>query len=358
MNKSIFFLLAGIFLVSVKIFCQDNTYQLKGKIDAQYNGNQIMLFTFQQDTIFSVDTTVIKNGEFFFQGKEYLGDFSIVSTGNYPDKVISFDVILNKGIIYVELDSVNKVWGGEFNNKLLAFKDSVQKLYEQQTFLSKDSPQSESLKIISEHFKTYLYEFMIENQNNLLGRQIFLNYLGNFNFDSRFEKLCDIYDKERKSDIVKRFLEYQAKYAQRFQIVGEKYKDFVFQTPKGYKKKISDYVGKSKYVLLDFWASWCAPCIADMPHLKNIYVKYKDKGFEIISISLDDSKSAWQIGLDKIDAPWIHLSDLKGSKSEMSNAYKIREIPYCLILDKTGKIVEVNLRGVSLDNFLKQVFDN
>jgi thiol-disulfide isomerase/thioredoxin len=358
MKKQLFFLLIGIFFVSVKVFCQDNTFQLKGEIDAPYNGNPIMLFTFQQDTIFSVDTAIIQNGEFFFQGKEYLGDFSIVTTGNYPDRVISSDVILNRGTIYLALDSVSKVWGGELNDRLFVFQDSVQKLYEQGLILSKDSSQSENLERIKDQLKTYIYDFMIENQNNLLGMQTFSNYLGNFIFDSRFENLCDIFDKERKSDMVKSFLEHRSKYSQRFQIIGKKYEDFEFLTPKGNVRKLSDYIGKSKYILLDFWASWCAPCIADMPYLKEIYEKYNGKGFEIISISLDDSQRAWQRGLDKIDAPWIHLSDLKGIKSEMANAYKISGIPFSVILDNTGKIIEVNLRGESLDNFLKQVFDN
>jgi thiol-disulfide isomerase/thioredoxin len=316
-----------------------------------------MLFTFQQDTILSVDTTVVKNGEFFFRGKEYIGDFSIVTIGNYPDKVISSDVILNKGVIYMELDSTSKIWGGELNDRLCVFQDSIQNLNKQLTILLKDSSQNENLKINREQLKTYIYDFMVENQDNLLGMKIFLNYLGNFILDYRFEELCDIFDKERKSDMVKRFLEYRAKYVPSFQIIGEKYKDFEFLTLEGNIKKLSDYIGKSKYLLLDFWASWCAPCIADMPHLKESYEKYKVKGFEIISISMDDSKKAWQRGLDKIDAPWIHLSDLKGNRSEMANAYNITAIPYYLILDNTGKIVEVNLRGKKLDDFLKQAFE-
>jgi thiol-disulfide isomerase/thioredoxin len=132
---------------------------------------------------------------------------------------------------------------------------------------------------------------------------------------------------------------------------------FEFKTPQGEARKLSDYVGKSDYVIIDFWASWCGPCIAEMPFLKKAYEKYKDKGLEIIGISLDNSKPAWEKALKKIDAPWIHLSDLQGSNPKLIEAYHFQSIPHTLILDKTGKIIAVNLRGKALDNWLKEKLD-
>jgi len=328
--------------------------------NSQYDGNQIMLFTFQQDTILSVDTTIIRNGEFFFRGKECLADFSIVTTGNYPDKVISSEVILNKGTIHVELDSINRVWGGELNDKLFVFQDSTRILFEKLKSLSENSSPNESIKIIDDLMKTYLYDFMIENQNNLLGMHTFKGYLGYFTLtDSvRFEILCDIFDKERKSDLVKSHLEYRDKYAQRLQDVGKKYEDFEFQSPEGDARKLSDYVGKLEYIYLDFWASWCGPCIADMPHLKEIYEKYKDKGFEIIGISLDTDRQSWINALNRIETPWTQLCDFEGAQSKVAEAYHIKGIPKGILLNKEGIIVETNLRGSTfLDKKIQELFD-
>jgi len=337
----------------------ENIFQLNGKIDAQYNGNPIMLFTFQQDSILSVDTTIIRNGEFHFRGKEYLGDFSIVATGNYPDKVLSSKVVLNKGIIYMQLDSANKVWGGELNDKLRIFNDSGIILYNRYKQLI-DSSQTENAIKPGDCHKKYVYDFIIENRNNVLGKHTFEQSIGMFALDSaRFEKLCDIFDKEKKSDVVRLYMEERAIIDQRRQSVGEKYDDFEFQTQEGNSRKLSDYVGKSTYIYLDFWASWCKPCIRDIPQLKKIYEKYKDMGFEIIGISLDEDKELWLKALKKVDAPWIHLCDFKGSKSKVTEAYHISEIPCGILIDKTGIILETNLIGSTfLDKRLKEFFKN
>ena len=338
---------------------EENTFQINGKIDARYNGNQIMLFTFNQDTINSVDTTVIKNGEFFFRGKEYLADFSMVSTGNYPDRVLSSEVILNKGIIYMEIDSMNKVWGGELNDKLIVFQDSLRILNEQRTCLLNDSLQNENLKIIGDHIMTFVFDFITENQNNLLGINTFEKYIGIFSFadNTKFDDLCDIFDKERKNDNVKRYLELRQKYNQRLQSVGKKYKDCEFQTPADNSKKLSDYIGKSDYIYIDFWASWCGPCIAEMPLLKEIYKKYKIKGFEIIGISLDTDKKSWINALNKIKVLWVQLCNFEGLQSKLAEDYYIKEIPYGILLDKEGIIIETNIRGSALDKKLYDLFN-
>jgi len=341
----------GVWFINSKDF-QDNSFQLTGKIAANYNGDQIMLFTFRQDTIFSVDTTIINNGAFSFQGKEYTDNFSIVTTGNYPDKVISSEVILNKGVIHVELDSIRKVWGGELNDKLLAFQDSLQLLFEKQKGISEDSSRINNMKNIV----SYIYNFSIDNRDNLLGIRTFKNYISSIaQTDSlRFEKLCDVFDKDRKSDEVKIFLDYQAKNIQRLQSVNKKYEDFEFQTPEGNTRKLSDYVGKSQYIYIDFWASWCNPCIAAMPHLKEIYEKYRSKGFEVIGISLDTDKKSWKKALKRIDAPWIQLCNYEGSESKMARAYFITAIPYGILLDKEGTIIETNY---TLEKKLQELFD-
>ena len=85
--------------------------------------------------------------------------------------------------------------------------------------------------------------------------------------------------------------------------------------------KISDFAGKSKYLYLDFWASWCGPCIAEMPTLKKVYEKYREHGLQVISISSDANEKNWKKAIERIDVPWIHLSDLKGDNSEIKQLY-------------------------------------
>lgn len=87
--------------------------------------------------------------------------------------------------------------------------------------------------------------------------------------------------------------------------------------------KFSDFVGKGKYILVDFWASWCGPCIGSMPMMKELYNKYSDQGLQIIGLSLDSDHDAWVNAIKRHNLPWIHLSDLKGWESAASVAYGV-----------------------------------
>jgi thiol-disulfide isomerase/thioredoxin len=107
--------------------------------------------------------------------------------------------------------------------------------------------------------------------------------------------------------------------------------------------------------LIDFWASWCGPCKAEIPYLKTAYNNFHKKGFEIISVSLDDKKDKWTAALRQYQMPWIHISDVKGFQSQVNSLYHVPSIPKTLLLDKTGKIIATDLRGEALDRKLEEL---
>lgn len=112
---------------------------------------------------------------------------------------------------------------------------------------------------------------------------------------------------------------------------------------------------KGKYVLVDFWASWCGPCRAENPNVLKAYNKYKDKGFTIVGISLDDKAEKWKKAIRDDKMPWDELSDLKGWKNEVSDYFGIQGIPSNLLIDPSGKIVARDLRGEALDQKLNEL---
>ena len=114
---------------------------------------------------------------------------------------------------------------------------------------------------------------------------------------------------------------------------------------------------RGNYVLLDFWASWCAPCRRENPNLVNVYKKYHDKGFEIYQVSLDRTRDAWVKGIEDDKLHWVHVSDLQYWNSIVVPVYNIEGIPMSYLLDRQGRIIAQNLSGGRLEQELKQIFN-
>ncbi len=110
---------------------------------------------------------------------------------------------------------------------------------------------------------------------------------------------------------------------------------------------------RGKYVLIDFWASWCAPCRAENPNVVAAYEKFKDKNFTILSVSLDNTKEAWEKAIKSDGLTWTQVSDLKGWHSMAAAMYNVQSIPCNFLIDTAGKIIAKNLRGQQLEETLQ-----
>ena len=137
--------------------------------------------------------------------------------------------------------------------------------------------------------------------------------------------------------------------------VGKQYTDLYLKDLNGQSHHLSEYVGKGKWVLIDFWASWCGPCRAELPELVKVYQAFHADGFEVVGISLDDDAKAWQKAVRKMDLSWNRLSDLKGWDSKAVETYKVFGIPTNLLVNPRGKIVASNIELDDLSAKLDEV---
>lgn len=196
-------------------------------------------------------------------------------------------------------------------------------------------------------------EFAKANPNSFFALTSLSEVAGSYADMATAKKLLDALNKDlRKTDMAKE-LDLRIA-AERLTAIGKPAPDFSQNDVND--KPFSLASLKGKVVLLDFWASWCSPCRAENPNMLKQYKIYKDKGFEILSVSLDSKKADWLKAIEEDGLPWLHVSDLKGWNNAAGRLYGVRGVPACYLIDKDGKIIADNVRGEKLNEKLAEIF--
>ena len=132
----------------------------------------------------------------------------------------------------------------------------------------------------------------------------------------------------------------------------EMIKDFTMTSVDGKKVSLKDEVAKHEITIVDFWASWCGPCMHEVPNLVSLYNKYKDTGLGIVGISLDEDEDSWKSAIEENKMSWTQLSDLQGWNNAAARLYGVESIPHILVVNKKGEIIAEDLRGEDLKTFI------
>ena len=317
------------------------------------------------------DTSIINTGNFSFAGNEYLDNLSsIIIEDKYGIKTRpELDLLLESGTISVSFDKDQPCMeGSPLNNIFMEYLDSTS-FYRAE--IAKIEPKWENeIVIIPDTELERLYyaqgEFMMnftkQNFSNPLGKALFMKNLDiGIISTSLYLAVC-----EKKLDEIVDFVDNETRLHPRFTslystmqkvkaapvLIGMKVENFSLLTPKGNTVQLSEYLGKKDFVFLEFWASWCGPCLATIPKLKELYTEYSDN-LEIVSISMDTKQASWTNALNQQNMPWPQFADLNGFESDIAKAFKIKGIPFGLLIDKQGFVV-ANIRGaLALKLFLQ-----
>lgn len=363
---------AVLFLLPVALHAQQG-YTINGKVGDLNSPAKVYLRYANK-----IDSAELKNGRFLFTGKASEPVFAALSVKHQKSDtslLMLRDVLVfyleNAKMNIVANDSVKHatIKGSPLNddnqnlNELLkTTKEGITKLRTEWTGIKRDESNGEaydkaadSLRKFMADYKQINNEFIAAHPNSYVSLMAFTNNSLGYNFDiAEAEKQFNKFSAAlRNTEAGKKAAE-KISIASRSQI-GVMAADFQQKDLQDKPVKLSDF--KGKYVLVDFWASWCKPCRMENPNLVEAYKNYKDKNFTIFSVSLDDEKAkqAWINAIAKDNMTWPQASDLQGWKNSAAILYGIDAIPSNFLVDPSGKIIARNLRGDELNKKLSEI---
>ncbi|OJU43199.1 MAG: hypothetical protein BGN96_02000 [Bacteroidales bacterium 45-6] len=328
------------------------SFAVKGKLtDKSLDGKVLLLqkMNFETGETKVLDSTVVKGDEFQFKGEaKEEPDFNVI-TPKVPDgKTPSMTFVREPGDIVIEEKAQQgyTVSGTKTNDQFQKMQSDVLALQQKASQVTTQEQQEALIKQIV----GVVFAYAKENMQNPTGEQLF----GSIAYQLTSTQLKELLTNARPAFTQKEQVKMLQKSveAKEKMLSSNQYQDVEVVDVNGAKVSLSAYVGKSKYVLVDFWASWCRPCIEEMPHVVAAYAKFKSKGLEVVGISVDKDKESWLKAVAENRMSWIQLNDANGNASQI---YAVQSIPFTLLIDQTGKIVAQNLRGEALEAKLSEL---
>ena len=385
-------LLYGIVCLGTLVACQrEPGYKISGSVPGTPDGMKVYLYNWNTP----VDSSVVKGGKFVLTGKVDVPTRYQLLIDLSPDKVESYEKDLRGSDVFVEnvdityespsIDSLpsrsfqrkvkgNVVVKGSLTHDLfLCYQEKIKpyrtknseawnkylKVYHipalDGVFNTREGiALAREMNDAQKEITRIQWDFIKANPKSPVSVDVAQNMVYSAKFSkAEMENLLQAIDPSLRETAgykqLQKSLEEIAPIA-----LGEKYKDLELVDENGKTVQLSDYVKPGQYNMVEFWASWCGPCRGEIPHLRHVYDAYGkgEDAFNMISVSIDDKEKDWKQALKEENMKWTQLCDLKGWKGEVINKYKIQGVPFCLILDKEGRIIDHGVRGSELDVLL------
>ena len=301
----------------------------------------------------------VNNGHFCFTVREPLYKFMEVDDGN--GKQVSIIADTHPAKVVFDLETKTLIEGSPLNERFsqyLHISDSILYLMNQHS----NDNDGTIYDSYAQQWNEYWWQLINENHDNVIPVYYLSPFIMNMSGILQYEQLAEfmkeeyVYTQHPLMELVwKKYWEMEKR------LTGQKYHDVEMKDTTGAPHRLSEFVGHGKYVLLDYWASWCGPCLASMPTIKELHNKYANH-LQIIGITLDNNHDKWVNAIKRYDLSWVHLTDMQGFDNEgfwistAADAYGVRAIPETVLISPEGEIIATGLDGEKLKAKLEEIF--
>lgn len=347
--KKIFFLFIVLpfFAFSQSKNISSSDFEISGNVTGYEDGTSVSFLN--QQTGVPEKQATIEKGKFTIKGNLKEPSFIVLIFGDQPPAIPLF---IDNSKIKIEGDKnnlENLVISGSQSEEEFSEYSKQLKPYEK-IFSQGAEPDAASIAAVEKISEN----FVQKHPGSFVAPIAIIRVLQSSQNIALAEKLYWMMTKEVKESDLSRYVNQQLALA-KINPIGSQVANFTQADTAGRPVKISSFRGK--YVLIDFWASWCRPCRQENPNVVAAFNKYHKKNFTVLGVSLDQAKPAWLNAIHMDGLTWTHVSDLKGWGNEVAAIFKVTSIPQNLLIDPTGKIIAKNLRGEALQNKLDEILN-
>lgn len=360
--------LAFLALLAISSCQKSISYTITGEVKDQ-RVKQIYLVT-DLDQGIPFDTVKVEGGKFAYNGQ--IDSVSVCFVGNLNDSIMMMPIILEEGNINIVLSRIpteSHVGGTALNDEFQKINEAAYKFQADMEAVKAYADSIDSISTPSDSqreeierrametmtgFANMYYKCAEKNIGNELGFLLVVSNLngGFLNEEQTMTLINKMPQHIRSRGVIGEITDMIKNYEKEVsEAEAAPLPDFSAPDPDGKTISARDEVAKHELTIIDFWASWCGPCMNEMPHMVELYSLYRDKGLGILGVSLDTDGEAWRNAIKQSGATWPQMSELS-KDSKIARMFDVKAIPFTMIVDTEGNVVASGLRGTELEDFI------